>query len=115
MPRISQYPALFTSERNQKRNVANLSRRAPLEDDPIATEIRMLALDGPPSLERPVNLLVQLRHGRRRHPCAPQSFRDILHPPYRDPAYIHLDQRLFDRALPSSIALDGGRLERLLA
>jgi hypothetical protein len=68
MPGISQYPRAVHPERNQKRDVANLFRRAPVEDDPVAIAIRVLALHGPvpPSLERPVNRLVQLGYGRRR-------------------------------------------------
>src|SRR5262249_58711965 len=68
-----------------------------------------------PRLDGPIDLLVQVRHCRGRHPRAPQSLRNVLDPAHRYPGQIHLDQRLFDRALAPPIALDDRRLERLPA
>ena len=75
----------------------------------------MLALDRPvaPGLDRPVDLLVQVRHRRWRHPRAPQRLGDVLDPAHRDPGQIHLDQGLLDRALAPPVTLDDRRLERL--
>ena len=75
----------------------------------------MLAFDRPiaPGLDRAVDLLIQVRHRRRRHPPTPQRFRDVLDPANRDPRQIHLDQGLLDRALTPPIALDDRRLEGL--
>ena len=77
----------------------------------------MLALDRPvaPSLDRPVNLLVQIRHRRGRHPRAPQRLGDVLDPAYRDPRQIHLDQGLLDRALAPPVTLDDRSFKGLLA
>src|SRR5262249_28795027 len=79
--------------------------------------IRVLALDRTiaPRLDRPVDLLVQVRYRRGRHPRPPQCLRDVLDPAHRHPGQIHLDQRLLHRALAPPIALDDSRLERLLA
>src|SRR5262249_15334559 len=83
----------------------------------VEVNIRVLALDRPiaPGFDRCVDLLVQVRHGRGRHPCAPQRLRDVLDPAHRYPCQIHLDQRLFDRALAPPVALDDRRLECLPA
>src|SRR5262249_31389193 len=90
---------------------------AALEHDAIEINIRVLALDRTiaPRLDRPVDLLVKVRHRRGRHPRAPQCLRDVLDPAHPYPGQIHLAQRLFDRALAPPIALDDRRLERLLA
>src|SRR5215467_3515149 len=107
--------ALVHADRNQQRDVAHLARPAALEHDAVEINIRVVALDRTiaPRLDRPVDLLVQVRHGRGRHPRAPQCLRDVLDPAHRYPCQIHLDQRLFDRALATPVALDNRRLEGL--
>src|SRR6266705_3200843 len=109
--------ALVHADRNQQRDVAHLAGPAALEHDAIEINIRVGALDRTisPRLDRPVDLLVQVRHRRGRHPRAPQCLRDVLDPAHRYPGQIHLDQRLFDRALAPPIALDDRRLKRLPA
>src|SRR5262249_20131595 len=98
-------------------DVAYLAGPAALEHDAIEINIRVLALDRTiaPGLDCPVDLLVQVRHRRGRHPRAPQCLRDVLDPAHRHPGQIHLNQRLLHRALAPPIALDDRRLERLLA
>ena len=75
----------------------------------------MLALDRPvpPGFDLGVDLLVEVRDRARAHPRAPQRLGDVLDPAHRDPGEIHLDQRLLDRALPATVALDDSRLEGL--
>src|SRR5215510_9800552 len=109
--------ALVHADCNQERDVAYLAGPAALEHDAIEINIRVLAFDRTiaPGLDCPVDLLVQLRHCRGRHPRAPQCLRDVLDPAHRHPGQIHLDQRLLHRALAPPIALDDRRLERLLA
>src|SRR6516165_841162 len=109
--------ALVRADCNQQRDVAHLAGPAALEHDAVEINIRVLALDRTvaPGLDRPVDLLVQVRHRRGRYPCPPQCLRDVLDPAHRYPRQIHLDQRLLDRALAPPIALDDGRLERLPA
>src|SRR5215831_3822584 len=109
--------ALVHADRNQQRDVAHLAGPAALEHDAVEINIRVVALDRTiaPRLDRPVDLLVEVRHRRGRHPRAPQCLRDVLDPTHRYPGEIHLDQRLLDRALAPPIPLDDGRLERLLA
>ena len=103
------------TDRHQQRDVADLASPAALEHDAVQIDVGMLALDRPiaPSFDRPIDLLVQVRHGRGRHPRAPQSLRDVLDPAHRHPCQIHLDQRLLDRALTPPVALDDRRLEGL--
>jgi hypothetical protein len=55
----------------------------------------------------------EARYRARAHPGAPQGFGDVLDPPYRNPRQIHLDQRFFDRALPSTVTLNDRRLKGL--
>ena len=100
---------------HQQRNVAHLARPGPLHDDPVQVQIVMLALDRPvaPFLDLGVYLLVQVRNRARRHPRAPQCLGDVLHAPNGKTGQIHLDQRLLDRALPTLVALDDRRFERL--
>src|SRR5262245_20873318 len=107
--------ALVHADRNQQQDVAHLAGPAALEHDDVEINIRVLALDWTvaPRLDRPVDLLVEVRHRRGRHPRAPQCLRDVLDPAHRYPGQIHLDQRLFDRALAPLIALDDRRLEHL--
>src|SRR5262245_50008490 len=109
--------ALVHTDRNQQRDVAHLAGPAALEHDAVEINVRMVALDRTiaPRLDRPVDLLVEVRHRRGRHPRAPQCLRDVLDPAHRYPGQIHLDQRFFDRALAPPIALDDRRLERLPA
>src|SRR5215467_14041205 len=109
--------ALVHANRNQQRDVAHLAGPAALEYDAVEINIRVLALDRTiaPRLDRPVDLLVEVRHRRGRHPRPPQCLRDVLDPAHRHPGQIHLDQRLLHRALAPPIALDDSRLERLLA
>src|SRR5262249_26394616 len=109
--------ALVHADRNQQRDVAHLAGSAALEHDAVEINIRVVALDRTiaPRLDRPVDLLVEARHRRGRQPRAPQCLRDVFDPAHRYPGQIHLDQRLFDRALAPPIALDDRRLERLLA
>src|SRR5262245_24769691 len=109
--------ALVHADCNQERDVAHLAGPAALEHDPIEINIRVLALDRTiaPGFDCPVDLLIQVRHRRGRHPRPPQCLRDVLDPAHRHPGQIHLDQRLLHRALASPIALDDCRLERLLA
>src|SRR5262249_33312544 len=109
--------ALVHADCNQERDVAYLAGPAALEHDAIEINIRVLALDRTiaPGLDCPVDLLVQVRHRRVRHPRPPQCLRDVLAPAHRYPGQIHLDQRLLHRALAPPIALDDSRLERLLA
>src|SRR5215467_11951851 len=109
--------ALVHADCNQERDVAYLAGPAALEHDAIEINIWVLALDRTiaPRLHRPVDLLVQVRHRRGRHPRPPQCLRDVLDPAHRHPGQIHLDQRLLHRALAPPIALDDSRLERLLA
>src|SRR5262245_46070156 len=109
--------ALVHADRNQQRDVAHLASPAALEHDAVEINIRVVALDRTiaPRLDGPIDLLVQVRHCRGRHPRAPQSLRNVLDPAHRYPGQIHLDQRLFDRALAPPIALDDRRLERLPA
>src|SRR5262245_56003687 len=95
--------ALVHADRNQQRDVAHLASPTALEHDAVEINIRMVALDR------------TVRHRRGRHPRAPQCLRDVLDPAHRYPGQIHLDQRLFDRALAPPIALDDRRLERLPA
>ena len=73
----------------------------------------MLAFDAPvaPSFDLGVDLLVEVGHRAWAYPCAPQRLGDVFDPAYRNPRQVHLDQRFLDRALPSAIALDNGRLE----
>jgi hypothetical protein len=54
-------------DRHQQRHVAHLASPAALEDDAIEVDVGMLAIDRSiaPSLNRPINLLVQVRHCRR--------------------------------------------------
>src|SRR5262245_16351049 len=109
--------ALVHADRNQQRDVAHLARPAALEHDAVEINIRMVALDRTiaPGLDRPIDLLVEVRHRRRRHPRAPQCLRDVLDPAHRYPGQIHRDQGLLNRALAPPIPLDDRRLERLLA
>src|SRR6516164_2680010 len=109
--------ALVHADCNQERDVAHLAGPAALEHDAIEINIRVLALDRTiaPGLDCPVDLLVQVRHRRGRHPRPPQCLRDVLDPAHRHPGQIHLNQRLLHRALAPPIALDDSRLERLLA
>src|SRR6516162_2281100 len=109
--------ALVHADRNQQRDVAHLAGPTALEHDAVEINIRMVALDRTvaPGLDRPIDLLVEVRHRRGRHPRAPQCLGDVLDPAHRYPGQIHLDQRLFDRALAPPIPLDDGRLERLPA
>ena len=104
-------------DRHQQRHVADLTGPAALEHDAVQVDVGMLALDRPiaPGLDRAVDLLVQVRHRRRRHPRAPQRFRDVLDTANRDSRQIHLDQGLLDRALAPPVTLDDRRLEGLLA
>ena len=104
------------ADRHQQRHVAHLAGPAALEHDAVQIDVGVLALDRSiaPGLDRPVDLLVQVRHRRWRHPRAPQGFRDVLDPAHRDPGQIHLDQGLLDRALAPPVALDDRRLEGLL-
>ena len=105
------------TDRHQQRHVAHLAGPAALEHDAVEVHIGMLAFDRPiaPRLDRPVDLLVQLRHRRGRNPRAPQGLGNILDPANRDPRQIHLDQGLLDRALTPPITLDDRRLKGLLA
>src|ERR1700760_2880250 len=75
----------------------------------------MLAFDAPvpPSLDLGVNLLVEVGHRARAHPCAPQRFSDVLHASHRDARQIHLDQRLLHRALPAPVPLNDRSLKGL--
>src|SRR5262245_66513356 len=109
--------ALVHADRNQQRDVAHLASPAALEHDAVEINIRVVALDRTiaPRLDGPIDLLVQVRHCRGRHPRAPQCLRDVLDPAHRYPGQIHLDQPLFDRALAPPIPLDARRLERLPA
>src|SRR5262245_383980 len=93
--------ALVHADRNQQRDVAHLASPAALEHDAVEINIRVVALDRTiaPRLDGPIDLLVQVRHCRGRHPRAPQSLRNVLDPAHRYPGQIHLDQRLFDREL----------------
>jgi len=102
-------------DRYQQRHVANLAGPAALEHDAIQVHVGMLTLDRPiaPGLDGCVDLLVQVRQGRRRNPRAPQSLRDVFDPPYRDAGQIHLDQYFLHRALAPPVALDDRRLEGL--
>src|SRR6516225_7751994 len=79
--------ALVHTDRNQQRDVAHLAGPAALEHDAVEINIRVLALDRTiaPGLDRPVDLLVEVRHRRRRHPRAPQCLRDVLDPAHRYP------------------------------
>ena len=103
--------------RHQQRHIADLTGPAALEHDAIQVDVGMLALDRPiaPRLDRAIDLLVEVRHRRRRHPRAPQRLGDVLDPAYRDSRQIHLDQGLLDRALAPPVTLDDRRLEGLLA
>jgi len=87
-----------------------------LEEGAPARLVLVFALDRPvaPLLDRPINLPVQLRHRRRRHPRAPQGLREVLNPPNRNAGQIHLDQSFLNRALTSPIALNDRRLKCLL-
>src|SRR5262249_35441835 len=109
--------ALVHADCNQERDVAYLAGPAALEHDAIEINIRVLALDRTiaPRLDRPVDLLVQVRPRRGGPPRPPQCLRDVLDPAHRPPGQIHLDQRLLHRALAPPIALDDSRLERPLA
>ena len=62
------------TDRHQQRHVAHLASPAALEHDAIEVDVGMLAIDRSiaPGLDRAVDLLVQVRHRRRRHPRAPQ-------------------------------------------
>src|SRR5262249_15808142 len=85
--------ALIHADRNQQRDVAHFASPAALEHDAVEVNIRVLALDRPiaPGFDRCVDLLVQVRHGRGRHPCAPQRLRDVLDPAHRyPPRYISI-------------------------
>src|SRR5262249_22113617 len=64
--------ALIHADRNQQRDVAHFASPAALEHDAVEITIRVLALDRPiaPGLDRCLDLLVQVRHGRGRHPRA---------------------------------------------
>ena len=61
------------TDRHQQRHIANFAGPAALEHDAVEIDIRMFALDRPiaPRLDRPINLLVKVRHRRRRNPRAP--------------------------------------------
>ena len=61
-------------DRHQQRYVAHLARPGALEHDAVEINVGMFALDRPvaPGLDRSVNLLVQIRDRRGRHPSAPQ-------------------------------------------
>src|SRR6516225_5160371 len=88
--------ALVHADRNQQRDVAHLAGPTALEHDAVEINIRMVALDRTvaPGLDRPIDLLVEVRHRRGRHPRAPQCLGDVLDPAHRYPGQIHLDQRL---------------------
>src|SRR5262249_44728292 len=100
--------ALVHADRNQQRDVAHLARPTALEHDAVEINIRVIALDRTiaPGLDRPVDLLVEVRYRRGRHPRPPQCLRDVLDPAHRYPGQIHLDQRLLR---PSSRAADSAR------
>src|SRR5262249_45904848 len=97
--------ALVHADRNQQRDVAHLARSGALERAAAEIHLRGGALDRTiaPRLAGPIDLLVKARHCRGRHPRAPQSLRNVLDPAPRSPGQIHLDQRLFDRALAPPI------------
>ena len=102
-------------DRHQQRHVTHFAGPAALEHDAVEINVRMLAFDRPnaPRLDRPVDLLVQVRHGRGRHPRAPQGLGNILDPANRDAGQIHLDQSLLDRAFAPPIAPDDRRFKGL--
>src|SRR5271169_4106168 len=98
-----------------KPGIADLAGPTALEYDAVEINVGVLTVDRSitPSLDRSVDLLVQLRYRRWRHSRAPQGFGDVLDPANRDAGQIHLDQGLLDRALPPPVTLDDRRLERL--
>ena len=102
---------------HQQRDIADFAGPGALHHDAIEIEIRMLAFDGPvpPGLDLPINLLVEVRHRRRRNPRPPQRFRDVLDTPHRNARQIHLDQGLLDRALPPPVSFNDRRLKGLVA
>ena len=103
------------ADRHQQRDVAHLGGPGSLHHDAVEEDVRMLALDRPvpPGLDLGVDHLVEVGDRARAHPRAPERLGDVLDPPHRDAGEIHLDQRLLDRALPATVALDDRRLERL--
>src|SRR5690606_12354932 len=75
---------------------------------------RYVALDRAiaPSLDVPIDLLVEPRHRARAHPRAPQRFGDVFNAPHGYSRQVHLHQRFFDRRLAPSISLADRRLKR---
>src|SRR4029077_20899835 len=108
-------PIAVHSDRHQQRDVTALAGPAALEHDAVEVHVRMLAFDRPvaPRLYSSVNLLVEVRHRRRRHARAPKRLGDILDTAHRDPGQIHLDQSFLDRTLTSTVTLNDRRLECL--
>lgn len=100
-----------------QRDIPDLAGPGPLHDDPVEIDVRMLAFDRriPPFVDPPVDLLIELAHGRWRDPGAPQRLGDVLHAPHGHAGEIHLHEGLLDRAFPAAVALDDGRIEGLLA
>src|SRR5262249_49971947 len=82
--------ALVHADCNMQRDVAHLAGPAALEHDAVEINIRVVALDRTiaPRLDRPVDLLVEVGHRRRRHPRPPQCLRDVLDPAHRYPGQI---------------------------
>src|SRR5271166_290810 len=103
------------ADRDQQRDIADFSRPAALEHDAVQVNIGMLALDRPiaPGLDGRVDLLVEVRDCRWRHPRAPQGLRNILDPAHRDARQIHLDQCFLHRALPAAVPLNDRSLKGL--
>ena len=95
----SRMPRLFTAIDTRSETVRTSPAQLRFEYDPIEIHIRVLALNRPiaSSLDRPVDLLVQVSHRRRRKSRAPQGLGDVLHPAHRNARQIHLDQCLLHR------------------
>ena len=59
-----------------------------------------------------VGFLVQLADGGGRDLAAPQCLGDVLHTAHGNASQVHLDERFLHAALPATIPLDDGSLER---
>ena len=96
---------------------ARLASPGALHDDPVEKNIWVIALDPavPPNVDLGVDrspalsnqcvrsLTVQVRNRARADPRAPKRLCDVLDAPHRNARQIHLDQGLFDRALPAPV------------
>jgi hypothetical protein len=110
MPSVA---AFVDADRDQDTHVFDFTAPGAFEPDAVEEDVRVPAFDRAVAsgVDLVGDFLVQFAHCRGADSGAPERLGDVLNPAHGNAGKVHLNQRFFDRALATLVALDDRSLK----